>query len=176
MERLKLYTVDDDYIEYLKHFDKQVMFAKGDDYLTDRKYLGVVLEINGFKYFAPLSSPKDSDYFYKNGKRLIRRNAIPLIRLVDNKRNLLGKVKLSNMIPVPENCLKLYDIEQEQDKKYQDLVKDEIICIRKCKEQILKNARVLYNQKTKNYAGINYLKSTVDFTKIEKYCKKYIRH
>ncbi|MGN0164097.1 MAG: type III toxin-antitoxin system ToxN/AbiQ family toxin [Candidatus Ornithomonoglobus sp.] len=176
MKRLKLYTVDDDYIEYLKRFDKQVMFAKGDDYFTDRKYLGVVLEINGFKYFAQLSSPKDSDYFYKNGKRLIRRNVIPLIRLVDNKRNLLGKVKLSNMIPVPENCLKLYDIEHEQDKNYQDLVKDEIICIRKCKEQILKNARVLYNQKTKNYAGINYLKSTVDFTKIEKYCKKYKKH
>ena len=113
MEKLKLYTVDDDYIEYLKHFDKQVMFSKGDDYLTDRKYLGVVLEINGFKYFAPLSSPKDSYYFYK---------------------------------------------------------------IRKCKEQILKNAKILYNQKTKNYAGINYLKSTVDFTKIENCCKKYIKY
>ena len=34
MEKLKLYTVDIDYIEYLKQFDRQVMFAKGDEYVT----------------------------------------------------------------------------------------------------------------------------------------------
>ena len=31
-----------------------------------RKYVGVLTEINGFKYFVPMSSPKDKDYV--NGK------------------------------------------------------------------------------------------------------------
>ena len=173
MEKLKLYTVDDYYIEYLKNFDRQIVFSKGDDYVTSRKYIGVVLRIKEYNYFAPLSSPKESDYYYKQGKRLIRKNIIPLIRLIDSKGNLLGKIKLNNMIPVPESCLTLYDIENEPDTKYRDLITDEIISIRRQREQILKNARILYNQKTKNYPGIGYLSSTVDFLKIERVCSEY---
>ena len=173
MEKLKLYTVDIDYIEYLKQFDRQVMFAKGDEYVTSRKYLGVVLKINGFQYFAPLSSPKESDYFYKNGKRFIRKNVIPIVRLIDSKGTLLGKVKLSNMIPVPEECLQLYDVYNESDEKYRELVRDEIISIRKCRDRILKNAEILYKQRIRNYDGIAYLNSTVDFAKVEKHCKAY---
>lgn len=173
MEKLKIYIVDTDYIEYLKDYDKNILFSKGDTYVTSRKYIGIVLTINGFQYFAPLSSPKDSDYFYKNGKKLIRRNIVPIIRLIDGKDNLLGKIRLSNMIPVPEECLTLYDVENEQDTKYQDLIKDELISIRKNRDIILKNARVLYNQKSKRYSGIKYLDSTVDFKKLEHCCKYY---
>ena len=173
MKKLKLYTVDDDYIEYLKKYDRQIVFSKGDDYVTSRKYIGVVLKIKEYNYFAPLSSPKESDYYYKQGKRLIRKNIIPLIRLVDSKGSLLGKIKLNNMIPVPDSCLTLYDIDNEPDRKYHDLVADEIISIRRQRDQILKNARILYNQKTNNYPGIGYLSSTVDFLKIEQACSDY---
>ena len=173
MEKLKLYTVDTDYIDYLAQYDKQVMSAHGDSYTTERKYIGVVLNIGNFQYFAPLSSPKESDYFYKHGKKVVRKSVIPLIRLVTDKGNLLGRVKLNNMIPIPAKCLKLYDVANEPDIKYRDLIIDEIICIRKRRELILKNAKVLYNQKVNNYEGINYLNSTVNFKTAEKYCSKY---
>ena len=173
MRNLRLYTVDKQYIKYLQQFEENVLYGDGEKYQTERKYLGVILEINEFKYFAPLSSPKQSDYFYENGKRFIRRNIIPLIRLVSSKNILLGKVKLNNMIPVPDECLTLYDVENEPDEKYRSLVQDEIICIRKQKAQIMKNANILYNQKTKQYAGINYLNSTVDFKRAEKLCREF---
>lgn len=173
MEKLKIYTVSDDYIEYIKKYDKNILFGRGEGYATSRKYVGVVLSMNDFQYFAPLSSPKDSDYFYKHGERLIRRSIIPIVRLIKGKNNLLGKIRLSNMIPVPSNCLTLYDIDNEPDIKYKSLLRDEIICIRKNRDTILKNAKILYNQKVKQYSGINYLSSTVDFCTIENYCKQY---
>lgn len=173
MKRLRLYTVDNKYIDYLSRLDNNVMYRSGAAYKNERKYVGVVLEINNFKYFAPLSSPKNSDYFYKNGTRYIRKSIIPLVRLVSSDGILLSKVKLDSMIPVPDECLTLYDYDNETDIKYKSLIAKEIICLRKAREFILKNARILYNQKTKNYQNIGYLSSTVDFKRLETACAKY---
>lgn len=175
MKKLLLYTVSNDYIDYLIKFDNNIMYREGKGYINERKYVGVVLEINGYKYFAPLSSPKNSDYFYKNGLKQIRKSIIPLIRLVTADGVLLSKVKLDSMIPVPDKCLTLYDYDNETDLKYKALVSKEIICLRKMRERILKNARVLYNQKTKKYQNIGYLNSTTDFKTLEAACDKYTK-
>ena len=173
MEKLKLYFVDNDYIDYLREYERNVLAGQNEKYVTERKYIGVVLEISDFKYFAPLSSPKESDFVYIKGVKTVRKSIIPLIRLTDTKGKLLGKIKLNNMIPVPDRCITLYDVENEADIKYKDLIKDEIICIRKNKALIMKNAQILYNQKVKNYSSVNYLNSTVDFLQAEKLCKQY---
>ncbi|MDO5398575.1 MAG: type III toxin-antitoxin system ToxN/AbiQ family toxin [bacterium] len=176
MDNLKLYSIDNEYIEYLEQCDDHVLYAKGAEYINERKYLGAVLEVNGFKYFAPLSSPKSSDYYIRDGKHVPRKSIIPIVRLLNRKGRLLAKIKLSSMIPVPDQCLKVYDVENEADEKYRDLIKDEIISIRKNRNEIMRNARVLYNQKTNNYDEINYLKSTIDFKKAEDFCNTYINN
>lgn len=173
MDKLKLYTVDDNYMKYLFQFDDRVRYWESPNYKRDRKYVGVVLTINGFEYFAPLSSPKETDYFYSKGVKQIRKSIIPIIRLVTDKGELLCKIKLSNMIPVRQDCLELYDVDNEPDRKYKDLILEEIICIRKSKDEIIKNARVLYNQKVKGYQNIKYLDSTIDFKLLEEASLKY---
>ena len=173
MDKLKLYTVDDNYMKYLFQFDDRVRYWESPNYKRDRKYVGVVLTINGFEYFAPLSSPKETDYFYSKGVKQIRKSIIPIIRLVTDKGELLGKIKLSNMIPVRQDCLELYDVDNEPDRKYKDLILEEIICIRKSKDEIIKNARVLYNQKVNGYQNIKYLDSTIDFKLLEEASLKY---
>lgn len=173
MKRLRLYTIDVDYLKYLFDVDNRVMYWDGNTYKTDRKYIGVVLKISGFEYFAPLSSPKPSDYFYKKGVKQVKKNIIPIVRLVTDKGHLLGKIKLSNMIPVKREHITLYDIKNEPDKKYQSLIVKEMICIRKSKDEITKNALVLYNQKSKGYENINYLNDTLDFKSLEDACLNY---
>jgi protein AbiQ len=70
LKRLKLYTIKDAYIEYLRTFDNKVMLNKD----AKRKYIGVVLSIDNFNYFVPLSSPKDEDYIIKDGIKKIKSN------------------------------------------------------------------------------------------------------
>lgn len=173
MKRLRIYTIDVDYLKYLFDIDERVMYWEGNTYQTDRKYLGVVLKINDFEYFAPLSSPKATDYFYKKGIKYIKKNTIPIIRLVTDKGQLLGKVKLNNMIPVKSENITLYDINAEPDKKYKALVIKEMICIRKSKNEITKNALVLYNQKSNGYENVSYLNETLDFKVLEDACLNY---
>jgi len=53
------YIVNDEYIAYLSKIETRVMKNKPDEHTYHRKYVGILTEINGFKYFVPMSSPKE---------------------------------------------------------------------------------------------------------------------
>lgn len=166
---MKIYEINEEYIEYLHSIDSKVENSKGKNYQFTRKYLGIILEVNNFKYFAPLSSSKSTKDYFPNGE--IRPSIVPLIRIVkknrDNTKSLLGKIQLSNMIPIiDENLVKIYDINNEKDIKYKNMVFNEIKFINKNKELIIKNAKTLYKYKTQN-VDIGYVKNTVDFKLLE---------
>ena len=75
---MKLYEVTDRYINYLRKFDKRVYDNKENNRKVMRKYLGIVLKINGLNYYIPMSSPKNSDYINNE----IRKSIIPIIRII----------------------------------------------------------------------------------------------
>ena len=87
---MKLFTIKDEYLDYLKTFDKHVLNNKRINYTKSRKYLGVLLEVNDCKYIAPLSSPSEK-YDYINGE--IRKSVVPIIRIAISDVELLGKWK-----------------------------------------------------------------------------------
>lgn len=53
---MKFYNIKDEYINYLKKYDAKVV----DNKKGKRPYVGVVLEIDGIKYYTPLHRPKKS--------------------------------------------------------------------------------------------------------------------
>ena len=106
MERLKFYNVEDEYIEYLYQFDKKVPYNKN----AKRPYIGIVLNINGNTYFAPMFSPKQQHDKY--------RASVTHIKIGKD----LGIIKLNNMIPVNNENLKYIDFSDVQDKKYRNLL------------------------------------------------------
>lgn len=177
MNKLKLYNVSDDYVNYLKQYDYRVFSSKEDDRIKERKYLGVVLEINDCDYFVPLSSPKESDYKLVDNIKIIRKDIIPIIRIVVKDVNgnyeLKGTLKFSNMIPVPSIALINYDVNNEEDESYKILVLKEIDFINSNKDKIIKNAKVIYNQKVNNW-DIGYIKQTVDFKLLEQKSIEYV--
>ena len=77
------------------------------------------------------------------------------------------------MIPVPETELELYDIDSETDLSYRDLVQDEIIFIRKHKNKIANNAKVLYKQKLSGDTSAGYVKAALNYKELEKLCKEF---
>ena len=79
--KMKLYEVDEEYIDYLKNFDNKVLNHSGERYKYIRKYTGILLTINDCDYIAPLSSPSKTDY--KDGE--IRKSVVPIIRIVKFK-------------------------------------------------------------------------------------------
>ena len=180
MTDLKLYIVDDKYIAYLQKTVSGHIFANNDPfYRHARKYLGIIIEIGVYKYYVPLSSPKNSDYTLdEEGKKTVRKSIIPIIRMTESnqagEKSLLGTLKFSNMIPVPDDQIYLYDLNNESDQKYKTLVEKEVRFINRHTAQILKHAAVIYKQK-KDGKEIHYLESTLDFSALEKAYDAYCR-
>lgn len=143
------------------------------------------MTIGLYSYYVPLSSPKESDYTHKETKKIIRKSIIPIIRIVVKDKygnpELKGTLKVSNMIPVPPGAITYYDISKESDSNYKILVKKEYEFIKKNKNMILKNATVLYNQKTKESSLFldskkkpGYLATVVDFKYAEQMHDRYL--
>lgn len=187
MSDIKIYSVSDRYIAYLRNDTrlKNVLDNKENSRICTRKYVGAVLVQNGFNYFVPFSSPKETDYVIaKDGTKRIRKSIIPIIRMTSRDNisgtiELKGTLKLSNMIPVPFNELELYNISSEPDINYRQIVQKEWAFIRRNKDLIIRNASILYNQKTKTESlfterdAPRYLSSTVDFQYAEKRCLEF---
>ena len=91
MNKLKIYYIDNDYIDYLRKFDKRVPYNK----TKTRPYVGVVYTFNNQTYFAPLSSPKPKHL-------TMNKDAIDIFKIKDGE---LGIVNINNMIPTPIACL-----------------------------------------------------------------------
>ncbi|MBQ6996284.1 MAG: type III toxin-antitoxin system ToxN/AbiQ family toxin [Lachnospiraceae bacterium] len=178
MEQFKLYSVSDEYVEWLREQYPNVYSNKINARTHTRKYLGVVMQIGEYKYYIPLSSPKDSDYQIAGESKVIKKSIVPIIRIVvknaSGEKELKGTLRISHMIPVPETELKLYDLENETDSTYKDLIQNEMIFIRKNREKIIANANLLYKQKAANDLTAGYVKSALDYQKLEKLCKQYL--
>jgi hypothetical protein len=111
--KIQFYHVDPGYIAYLKAVDARVpdVVYPG---RHSKMLCGVVLELNGISYYAPLSSKihrADANFLIKN-----------------RKEKPIASLRIQYMIPVPENILARIDISllrQEDKTGYGDLVLEE---------------------------------------------------
>ena len=178
MEAFKLYSVSDEYIEYLRYVFPNVYSNKETTRIHTRKYVGTIVCLENYHYYIPMSSPKESDYQIAGGKKVIKKSIVPIMRIVVKNskglKELKGPFRISHMIPVPPSELQLYDIENEQDSTYKDLVQNEIIFIRKNQEKILANAKLLYKQKAENDLSAGYVKAALEYKALEKLCRDFI--
>ncbi len=100
MDNLKLYEIDNDYINYLSAFTPHLFLNKKPGQSNERKYIGIVFEINGYDYFAPLSSFKD--------KHRKMKDSIDFLKVKD-----YAVINLNNMFPAPESTRKYVNISAE---------------------------------------------------------------
>ena len=87
MEEFKLYSVSDDYVEWLRKEFPNVYSNKINSRTHTRKYLGVVLRIGEYHYYVPMSSPKDSDYQIAGTNKVIKKSIVPIIRIIVKNKN-----------------------------------------------------------------------------------------
>ena len=90
----------------------------------------------------------------------------------DGKKELMGTLRISHMIPVPESELVEYSIINESDDKYKNLIENELQYIMDNKSKIVNSARVMYKQKCSREA-IGYVEKALDYEELEKMCNEY---
>ncbi len=158
MKSLKLYEIDSEYILYLSKFQEHLFLSDGDK--SNRKYIGIILEINNYKYFAPLSSFKE--------KHKKMKESVDFVKIRD-----YAVININNMMPVPNKVYKLVDINGVIDRNYRYLLQAENREINKQKNRIYKNAYIVYKHKLKYINSTLLSKRTNDFSVLEKAYNNY---
>lgn len=156
--KIKIVHIDNKYIDYLYNFDKRVMYNKD----QKRPYIGILFEVNGLKYYAPLSSPKE--------KFLKMHNNIDIMKI---NEGLYGVINFNNMIPVQENTTKVLDTKDIQDYKYRLLVNAQLIYFNKHQEEIISKATNLYTKYNNNKLPEIIRKRCCNFKYLEQVAEKY---
>ena len=128
MNRLKFYNIENKYINYLYQFDNKVPYNKEEK----RPYVGIIIEVNGTKYFAPLFSPKIVHKKYSDNPTYMRIG------------KEYGIIRFNNMIPVIESVLKPIKFSDINDKKYRNLLMAQNNFIQQNTEKIREKAEKLY--------------------------------
>ena len=162
MEPIALYEIDTEYIRHLSQFEEHLFRNKESSWTFTRKYVGVVLQINGFDYFAPLSS------FKPKHRRLCE--TVDFLKV-----GAYAVINLNNMFPAPRRLCTRVIISAIPDERYRNLVRAEYRIIRQRSETILKNAEAVYAHKIANDGKSKLAKRCNDFRLLEEKCGEYER-
>ncbi|MBR6401614.1 MAG: type III toxin-antitoxin system ToxN/AbiQ family toxin [Firmicutes bacterium] len=157
---LKFYEVDSTYIDYLSQFAEHLFRNARREQQNSRKYIGIILEVNGFKYFVPLSS------FKPKHKKM--QETTDFIKIKD-----YAVLNINNMLPVPDGLYEYVDINAVKDLRYKSLLQAEYREIKRKRDLILKNAKIVYTHKLKNGEKTPLARRTNDFALLEKVCGDY---
>ena len=163
--KFTLYRIDPEYCDYLRAHDEKVPINHGDK--KRRPFIGVVLEVNQFKYFAPLTSPKP--------KHQTMNNAIDFIKIAGGT---LGAININYMIPVPEQCLTAADLairdeDTEATVKYKRMMHQQIDWCKRNRPTITNRAEKLYRLITSGKATDKLRLRCCDYATDELYCLAY---
>lgn len=159
------YTVDTAYCDFLRKTDPCVPYTM--DKKSIRPFVGIVLSVNGFYYYAPLTSPKT--------KHVHMKNQIDFLKIKDGE---WGAINFNNMIPVPPECLKkvevkILDTDIKPDIDYKNLLSNQLSWCNSHKDAIMNQAEKLYNTIINGKAWGNLAGRCCDFHLDERQCLLY---
>ena len=159
------YIVDSAYCDYLRKADPRVPYTM--DKKSIRPFVGIVFTINGFNYYAPLTSPKP--------KHLHMKNQIDFLKI---NNGTWGAINFNNMIPVSLDSLtkvemQITDTDSKSDIDYKNLLANQLSWCNSNKEIILKQADKLYRTIVQGKSWDNLSSRCCNFVLDEKRCMDY---
>ncbi len=160
-DKLKWYIADKEYVNYLRKFDNKV---ENIDYNEKLKpYIGILITINKFNYYVPISSAKEKHYNMREGIDFIK---------IKKEEKIIGVLNLNNMIPILNDNVRILQYREiefyrkfandKEKRLYIAFLSFELSLINSKIEKIKKSAEKLYNEKLKN-PGSNISKRCCNF-------------
>ena len=158
IEALKygFYTVDPDYLEYLNKVDSEVYYNPS--YRNSIKpFIGVIVGIENYNYFIPVSSAKEKHKRWKN----VSDEHFIIYEVIDNsvsiqgdiykyysdteKMHILSVLDIKKMIPVPTGYYEQVVFDELDDDRYKDLFEKEYAFCLSIKDKVLNKVQKIYN-------------------------------
>ena len=167
MGRLSFYIVKSDYCDFLRATDSCVPLTS--DEKEGRPFVGLLFEVNGVNYYAPLTSPKP--------KHLRMHNQVDFIKI---NGGVYGAINLNNMIPIHNNSITLVnptiqENDSAEDIAYKQLLSNQLTWCNAHKDDILDKALKLYQMVTSGKGYPQLISRCCNFILDEQKLREYIR-
>lgn len=162
MDNIRFYEINAKYVDYLAPYAPHLFHNSKKGQANQRKYIGIVFQINDIEYFAPLSSFKPKHEKMKEGLDFIK-----ILRY--------AVINLNNMFPVPYSERVYVNFETIKDPNYKSLLLAEYRYIKSVQKKIQKNAAALYKHKQINGDSTSLARRCNDFALLEDKCRSYKR-
>ncbi len=178
---MKLYTVDEVYVNTLNKIDSEVYYNTTG---YDRKpYIGIIVVSGGYNYFIPLSSAKPKHKTWKNVteynylvyefvdvSKMTEKSIYVAKKDSSEVKHIVAVLEIRKMIPVPDGLYHEIDIAKIPDAAYRDLLKKEYRFLKPLFTTIQKKANNIYQFQIKTGKVFPLF---CDFRKLETICDTY---
>jgi protein AbiQ len=176
------YNIDVPYLKHLHdHVDSEIYFSEEKAY-DGKPFLGILILIDDYTYFVPLTSGKMKHKKWKNvdkahyliyeiiDKSEVRANDIIKPYSDDKVMKLFAALDIRKMIPVPDGLYQRIDFASVQDVRYRSLLEKEYRFCQQIQKGIIEKAERIYiDQKETGKIYPFYC----DFVALEKACDAY---
>ncbi len=161
MKKFTIVQVDYHYCNYLREFDKKVCYNSGAK--RTRPFVGILFNVEGLEYFAPLSSPK--------AKHQKMKNAIDFMKIAGG---ILGAINFNNMIPVNNNCYEVLNLdEMPSESHYYQLLSLQLYWLNRNNSKVRNKAEYLYKGYKNKTLDNKVLIRCCNFPLLEEKCLSY---
>lgn len=160
---MKFYTVSVPYAHYLKEIDDKIPNVVDANYQNPKAFIGVVLDVDGHKYLAPLTSQKPWHADVKSSSP----NYFKLHE-IGNPDNGLGLINLKFMFPILESEMALIELDDMPETRYKKMLYKQLQFIRVNSEDIVKRSALL-----RHLVLTGKMKGTCNFAALEACYQKF---
>lgn len=163
--QLSFYRVKEDYCNFLRIHDPCVPYTMEEK--ASRPFVGIVIHVNHYEYYAPLSSPKS--------KHLKMKNQVDFLKI---NGGVWGAINFNNMIPVHNHLLTRVEIniiptDSKNEIDYKNLLKNQLSWCNSNRERIVQQAEKLYRIITDGTAREELKRRCCHFSEDERQLETY---
>ncbi len=177
------YNIDTDYLRYLCEIEPEIQYSADKAY-EQKPFLGIIIFIEGYHYFIPLTSGKNKHSKWKNvgtahyliyervNKSELRKNDIYKSISETQALKIFAVLDIKKMIPVRGGLYSRLNFSELTDRKYADLLEKEYRFCQKIQDGILTKAKQIYSEQKQS--GVVH-RIYCNFSKLENACDTYIK-
>ena len=176
--KIQFCHISEPYLLYLQQIEPKIMHP--DSFYPDgsrKKFaIGILFEINGFNYYAPISSIKfhqvnvtDSNKLHSDFKQFCFPVRVKRYKI----EQIVALVRLDFMFPVSDNdfCLVPFNT---LDQEYQIFVRSQYLYCKKNMDEICEKAKYIYASRTDVLATPHVKEKCCDFILLESSLQKWL--
>lgn len=180
-EQIGLYNVSEEYLRYLNKIEPEVQYSEDKEY-GQKPFLGIIVLIDTYSYFIPLTSGKKKHTKWKNvgpahyliyekvEKTELKHNDVFKSVSDTQALKIFAALDIKKMIPVKEGLYSRINFSELEDVKYADLLEKEYRFCQKIQDSILAKVKQVYSEQKET--GKVY-PIYCDFSKLEIACNQY---